>query len=80
MEAVLDYRTAATGLEVINHKDKKQGMETLQKNPRLGEMLVWMSRAQRGVPLEGGNVEQEQAQLAAAYRVEEDEEIDGDAS
>ncbi len=72
--AILDYRTAQRAKELFNSPDKKAAFEQLSANPRLLEMLAMMSRAQRGQPLEGPQLDREGMVVASQYRSEDGDE------
>ena len=71
----MDYRNAKVAKEAFNNPDKSRGFELLSTNPQLAQTLLFMSRAQRGLPLDGGSSDEALA-IAEQYR----EERDGDSS
>lgn len=72
VEAVLDYRTAERAKELFNAKDKKVAFEELSAKPYLLEVLAMMTRAQRGMPLEGPHLRREGLAVAEANRKEDE--------
>lgn len=65
MEAVLDYRTALRARDAIN--DTAHGADAMAANPGYLTMLLQMSRAQRGVRLDGPPMPDEQKAILNAY-------------
>lgn len=75
---ILEYRTASAAVETFNMKDRKGAAERLMTTPALAEMLARMARAQQGLPLEGGNLAADGAEVFEAYRLppeDDDEEV-----
>ena len=80
---IMEHRTARAAKETFNGKDKAASFEQLRKNPQMTDVLLKMSRAQRGLPLEGSvrgeSTQAEEAmRIAEAYREEpEADEVEG---